>query len=332
MGTVVRTGKRWKAIIRKKDHPIRTKNFIRRAAAEQWMRNTEVEIEQRGVKGHNVDLGRLMLRYIEDIGKVKRWERTHVSNLRRFARELEGVSLGELDSRWMVDYAKRRKVAPSTVAQELTYLSTLLRTAEAMWDVRPDWESFRKGRALLRKLGLTGRTRERDRRVEGDEIDRIKAELRSGMPVQDILDLCVLTGLRRGEVCRLRWNDIDKEKRLVMVRDRKHPTEKRGNNQWVPLLGDALEILLRQPQTDERIFPFNAESLGAAYRRARGRAGVKNLRLHDMRHEAVSRLFERGFSIAEVALVSGHRDWNQLRRYTNLRPESLTQKETRSGD
>jgi site-specific recombinase XerD len=50
---------------------------------------------------------------------------------------------------------------------------------------------------------------------------------------------------------------------------------------------------------------------------------IKNLHFHDLRHEATSRLFEAGFSIEQVALVTGHKDWKMLRRYTHLRPEHL---------
>jgi len=50
------------------------------------------------------------------------------------------------------------------------------------------------------------------------------------------------------------------------------------------------------------------------------------LRFNDMRHEGISRLFEKGFQIPEVALVSGHKDWKMLKRYTNLRPENLLKK------
>jgi site-specific recombinase XerD len=60
-----------------------------------------------------------------------------------------------------------------------------------------------------------------------------------------------------------------------------------------------------------------------AFQRARRRAGVDGLRFHDLRHEGISRLFERGMQIQQVALVSGHRSWSMLKRYTNLKPESL---------
>jgi integrase len=72
-----------------------------------------------------------------------------------------------------------------------------------------------------------------------------------------------------------------------------------------------------------RIFPYNGRSVGTAFRRQCRELKIKNLHFHDLRHEATSRLFEAGFSIEQVALVTGHKDWKMLRRYTHLRPERL---------
>jgi integrase len=93
----------------------------------------------------------------------------------------------------------------------------------------------------------------------------------------------------------------------------------------VPLLGEAWEIVQRQPRDagDDRIFPIEPGTLSKAFTGACRRLAIVDLHLHDLRHEGVSRLFEAGYSIEQVALVSGHRDWRHLRRYTQLRPEDL---------
>ena len=72
-----------------------------------------------------------------------------------------------------------------------------------------------------------------------------------------------------------------------------------------------------------RCFPYNSKSVGTAFRRGRNAIGADDLRFHDLRHEATSRLFEAGLPIERVALVTGHKDWKMLRRYTNLKPEDL---------
>lgn len=72
-----------------------------------------------------------------------------------------------------------------------------------------------------------------------------------------------------------------------------------------------------------RVFPHHHKSAGTAFYRACKELKIKDLHFHDLRHEATSRLFEAGLTIERVALVTGHKDWKMLRRYTNLKPESL---------
>jgi integrase len=74
------------------------------------------------------------------------------------------------------------------------------------------------------------------------------------------------------------------------------------------------------------VFPVTANAVRLAWERLRRRAGLKDLRLHDLRHEAVSRFFEYGLTVPEVALISGHRDPRMLSRYTHLRPENVAEK------
>ena len=88
----------------------------------------------------------------------------------------------------------------------------------------------------------------------------------------------------------------------------------------------SVEVLQTVPLTDERVFPISATCLRLAWNRARKRAGITDLRFHDLRHEAVSRFFEMGMSVPEVALISGHKDVRQLFRYTHLNPENVFKK------
>jgi integrase len=144
----------------------------------------------------------------------------------------------------------------------------------------------------------------------------------------DAVRFAVGTGMRRGEITRLRWADLDESKHLVLVRDRKDPREKKGNHQWVPLLsqtdyGCMWALVQAQPKVSDRIFPIGESALSKYFTWACRALSIPDLHLHDMRHHAISRLFEMGYRIEQVALVSGHRSWVHLKRYTNLRPEDL---------
>jgi len=91
----------------------------------------------------------------------------------------------------------------------------------------------------------------------------------------------------------------------------------------VPLLFESDLIVMRQPRNSDRVFPFNAQSCSRAFQRATAALGIADLTFHDLRHEGTTRLFEAGFRIEQVALVTGHRDWSMLRRYVQLRAEDL---------
>lgn len=99
----------------------------------------------------------------------------------------------------------------------------------------------------------------------------------------------------------------------------KHPGEKIGNDTWCELPPEATAIIESMPRVDKCIFPFSTDAISAAFTRAMQFLGIDDLHFHDLRHEGVSRLFEMGRSVAQVASVSGHRSWSSLKRYTHLR-------------
>jgi integrase len=107
------------------------------------------------------------------------------------------------------------------------------------------------------------------------------------------------------------------------VRDAKHPTSRDGNHRRFKYTPEAWAIVESQPRTSARVFPYDPKSVGAAFTRACHVLGIEDLRFHDLRHEATSQLFERGYQIHEVAQFTLHESWNELKRYTNLKPENV---------
>lgn len=95
----------------------------------------------------------------------------------------------------------------------------------------------------------------------------------------------------------------------------------------VPLLGEAWDIVMRQERVSKYIFPYNSKSISAAFIKVREKIGIDDLHYHDLKREGASRLFEAGFSIEEVAQVTGHKNLNTLWQvYTELYPKSLHEK------
>lgn len=180
----------------------------------------------------------------------------------------------------------------------------------------------------MKYMGLSTKSKERERRPTDDEIARICAWFvakgaRQKVPMGDLIHFAIATAMRAGEITRLKWTDLNELHKTITIRDRKHPQEKEGNDQEVPLLGDAFAIVMRQPRTDDRIFPVADGTASSLFPRACNALGIVDLRFHDLRHEGISRLFEQGYRIEQVALVSGHRDWKMLFRYTQVKAKDL---------
>lgn len=182
-------------------------------------------------------------------------------------------------------------------------------------------------RPLLTHLGQIGGGGKRERRPTEDELVHLTNWLAKerGDLYAEVVRFAVATAMRRGEIVKLLWADVDRVKRLVLVRDRKDPRKKVGNDQWVPLLPTAWALLdcLARSDDEPRIFPVHEQTLSKYFLEACRALGVPDLHFHDLRHEGTSRLFEEGYEIQQVALVTGHKDWRHLRRYTNLKPEDL---------
>jgi integrase len=333
----------WRVQVRRKGKYVND-TFRRRKDAEEWALEIERRID-RGepalpCNGRNAktfgDLIRLHLEDLREIGKLI--GRSKAASLAMLERQLGRVRLGDLDRQRIIDFGKSRAregAGPVTVGIDIGYIKTILSDATAVHGVILSTEPVSQARVALTRLGLVGKGDERDRRPTQNELDRLisifDANPLQQIPVGRIIRFAVATAMRQDEICRVEWSDFDPGKRMLLIRDRKYPRRKRGNNQRIPLLDvsgyDASDIIREQGELIDmrsgRIFPYNGRSVGTAFRRACRALGIEDLHFHDLRHEATSRLFEAGFSIEQVALVTGHRDWKMLRRYTHLRPEGL---------
>jgi integrase len=129
--------------------------------------------------------------------------------------------------------------------------------------------------------------------------------------------IAIETGMRRSEMLGLRWSDLDLKRGVVHLGDTKN-----GRPRWVPLTQEALLAISRirslSDTTSDRIFPISASLLAQAWGHAIKRAGVEDLRWHDLRHEALSRWAHRlKGDVFKLSLVSGHRTLQMAQRYVH---------------
>jgi len=333
----------WRVQIRRKGQ-YASNTFRRKSEADAWALDTERRID----RGEDVALpdprlsktfGDLIDLHVSDLVEVgKRIRRTKRGALKSLKTRIGHLRLNQITRERLIEFGKTRAkdgISPSTLGSELSYIGTILTHAAAVHGVDVKREPVDMARKAMNRLGLVGHSMERDRRPTKKElaaiIDYLDANPKQTIPVGRIVKFAVATAMRQEEICTTLRADIDSEGRTALVRDRKDPRRKDGNDQKVPLLDltgfDAWALIQEQIKAEpraERLFPYNPRSVGAAFRRACRELDIKGLCFHDLRHEATSRLFEAGLQIQEVALVTGHRDWKMLRRYTHLRPEQLS--------
>lgn len=329
MASISKIGKSWRVLVRRKGHKSICKTFPTKARAEAFARQTEADID-RGVivqpAAHDLLVRDLVIAYRDMRDKSDRPildTATEHYMLRRLSESLGDLSAGALSVQDLLDYAATRRddgAGPYTVNMELSKLGTVMRyTGALLRVVLPDVVA--QARPLLTHLRMIGGGGKRERRPTEDEVAAICAHVAPWL--SDVVMFAIHSAMRRGEIVRLKWADLDEKKRLVLVRDRKDPRQKVGNDQWVPLLPGAWEIVQAQPRDSDRIFPRHEQTISKYFKAACDDLGIPDLHFHDLRHEGVSRMFEGGMSIERVALVSGHKDWRHLRRYTNLKPEDV---------
>lgn len=336
MASILKIGVSWRAQIRRKGHKPITETFPTKAAAQAWARKIEAEIDAKRFKDtrdlHDISLEKLIDRYTEEMDGDNFGDNKKAV-LAYLKRKFGDKSVAEITDDLLTTHVRDRKkegVSGVTINIELTYLGTVFKTARELWKLPISMEPIQLARANMRHLKLSPKSKERDRRPTDDEIKRICAWFeakgkRQKVPMPDLILFAIETAMRAGEIINLRWDDLNETDKTIIIRDRKHPTEKKGNDQEVPLLGKAFEIVKRQPKVEDepRIFPINDGTISSLFPRACRALGIEDLRFHDLRHEGVSRLFERGYRIEQVALVSGHRDWKMLARYTQIRAKDL---------
>jgi integrase len=335
MASIIKVGEAWRAQVRRKGHPKQTKTFKTKILAERWARQIEADIDagRAGVMpasgaSDTLTVGALVRQYRDEIGGKKPFGRNKDDVLKRIEHYLGSVPVSALSVERLVHYiTEERRIKGVTASIDLTYLGSVFKVARALWKKPVTMSAVMEAREVLKHMGRISKSNERDRRPTTDEIERIRVWLRlhSRSLTPEIIDFILDSGFRPpSEIVRLRWEDLNEQDRTIVIRDRKDPRKKTGNNQTVPLLGRCFDIIMRQPRNGEFIFPLNGKSWSSIFPRACEELEIEDLQLYDLRHEAVSRLVESGkYSIPEIMLVSGHKDPKQMMRYTQLRAKNL---------
>jgi integrase len=315
---------KWQARI-KRGAIVTEKSFINKRDAERWARQIEAEIERgeyvppKSSRPEKVEatLHDLLDRYDLEVAPTHRSGTSHF-NIRVLKRTMADTTISKFDAQAVAHWRDERlkSVKPPTVARQLNTLSAILNHARKEWccaiaNPIPD-------------IKRPAQSQARTRRLEEGEEDRIIEALEPHYA--RVVRFALATAMRRGEVFSLTWRRIDMTARVALL-----PMTKNGTARRVPLSSVALKVLEENRQAPVQsisgvVFDIHPVAMDKAWRRACRTAGIADLHFHDLRHEATSRLFERGLNVMEVASISGHKTLSMLARYTHLKAEDLAKK------
>ena len=324
MASIRKRGSLWQAQVRKLGHPQHTKTFQNKRDALVWAKAVEIDIERsvlpqsaRSLKDTTV--GELIERYLREVTPNKKSALKETYRLRRIQRHrISDIKLGDTSPHDLAKYRdeRLRVVGNQIVRHELNVLGHMFKIAIREWSIPLKVNPIE----LIQKPPPS---KPRNRRLEPGEFESLqKAAITSRAAyLWPLVELAIQTGMRRGELLKALWSDLDLQGRRLTLRDTKN-----GDDRTIPLTSRAAQILSDLPRHDERIFPVSPVAVRHSWNRLRARAGIVGLNFHDLRHEAISRFFEMGLSVPEVALISGHKDYRILARYTHLRAEDLVGK------
>ncbi len=307
-------GVSWQVQVRRRGVTL-SSTFATRREAEQWAYQTEAKFTL--APRATLTLAEALTRYLAEVTPQKRSRENDVFIARTIQRDaLATTKLSDITSAhiaWFQQRLERRGLSGTRILKYLALLSHLFTVA------RRDWGYA----ALANPVSSARKPRPnppRERRLKPEEEEALLSAAEAAL--RAFIILALETAARRTELCELRWEDVDFASRTATF-----PVTKSGRARTIPLSSRAIETLKNLPHEEEHIFPWrDPHSLTTAFRRLCKRARIDGLRVHDLRHEATSRLFERGLGIQEVATVTGHRTWQMLARYTHPDARRIAEK------
>jgi integrase len=331
----------WQVRVRKKGYPLQVKTFDKKAQAQTWARQIETEMD-RGVwqdrgEAERTTVNDLLDRYAREILPTKRGDASKVMPcIRALQAGIGEKSLAALSARDVAEYRDARLstgLKTQTVRHDLALLSRAIKQGMMEWGI-----ALPAGNPVL-NVRMPAPSKPRDRRLIGDEEARLleacndarnhwllpvvrfamETAMRAGEMLETFGTADPETGIRPQMTTGLLWGNVDLGKRTALL-----PYTKNEEERTVPLSSTAVEVLKGLPRSiDGRVFGTTYEAIHLAIVRACKRAGIEDLRFHDLRHEATSRLFEKGLNPMQVAAITGHKTLQMLKRYTHLRAEDL---------
>jgi len=315
----------WQVQIIRLGFPSQYRTFDTKGEAEAWARRVEGEMDagswQDRSEGDRTTIKEAFERYIIEIipHKADSARRGEINRIRQLQRSpLANVALSRLKGKDVADYIRHRErggAGANTIRHDLNSLSHLYTVAMTAWGI-----SYLVNPVPLAKAARPKIPSGRERRLVGDEEARILAA--ASPEFGPVIRFALAAAMRRGEIAELRWDQVDLPRRCLILGS---AVTKNRTARGVPLSPAALDVLKTIPRRlSGSVFGMTVNAISLAWKRTVKKAGIEGLTFHDLRHEAISRLFEdTDLDVMEIRAISGHKTLQMLARYTHLRTHRL---------
>lgn len=312
-----------------------TQTFDQKKHATEWAKKREVALGEPGALDavlQKASVKDVLDWYIREYATLSGFGRSKLSNLKLICTfdiaKKNATTLTPQDLIKHVNDRRKEGAGPSTVNNDLIWIRVAFKAARPALGLSLNLQVIDDAAEFCRKQRLIAKPKERDRRPTKEELKQLsewfkRGDKRAQIPMHDIMWFAIHSTRRQEEITRILHSDNNEADHTGVVRDAKHPFKKEGNHRTFKYTAEAWEIVKRQPEGTDRIFPYNPRSISANFTRACHMLEIDDLHFHDLRHEGTSRLFEAGYSIIEVQQFTLHESWNTLKRYTHLRPRDV---------
>ncbi|MGK2905955.1 MAG: tyrosine-type recombinase/integrase [Desulfuromonadales bacterium] len=319
----------FRARVRLKGYPQQVATFSRKTDAKKWIQETETFIRDgryfKTVEAKKHTFGNMIDKYIRDVipnrskGKDKQialvtWWKGELGEY--CLADVTSSMIGEQRDRLLREKTYRGSPrSPATVVRYLAALSHVYSVAVKEWE----WLESNPVRRVRKPTEPRGRVRflnEVERKSLLAECFQSDNKL-----LYPIVILAISTGMRQGEIFRLKWADIDFKRHQLVIHETKN-----NERRVVPIVSVAHKALkeygkVRQLDS-EFVFPAAVQSGGQVIRKAWAsaleKAKITDFRFHDLRHSAASYLAMNGATLAEIAEVLGHKTLAMVKRYAHM--------------
>ena len=322
MATIRKRKGKWQAQVRLLGNPNVSRTFTSRKDAYTWAQLTELNLSRRraGLQDERtlqIPLSDLLTKYLSEISAQKsvyeiekyiigKWQRSSLASL----------PIGRI-SPMLIDKEMRHaqtSLKPETIRKDFGILRNLFNVAINIWE-------YPLSSNPVSAVRMPSVPTQPPRRLPSCTMDKIDAhyKYRKDDEFYRLVKVAILTGMRRSELLQLQNSDVNRDQQLLLVANSKN-----GCHRYIPMSAELIEQL--PPPNHDRIFALSPQSVTSRWARLRDKLELGDVRFHDLRHEAISRFFEMGLTVPEVASISGHKTISMLFRYAHADTQRLREK------